>query len=213
MKIVVVSGSAAWERHLLRVLHARHDVALHRTLDAAGDDADTPGALTLVHAGYIRQKPGILAAHGFADAARRRIGVAADAPTLDELFAMTRHGALAYFNSFMADVHYAQLISLLGQGQRWYPPALLAQALELASQRLETTASAELLSPLTPREREIALDVARGMSNSEVASLRRIAESSVKTHLTRIFKKLQVRSRTELAVACNRSEDMALGEA
>ncbi len=54
---------------------------------------------------------------------------------------------------------------------------------------------------LTRRQREIALLVARGASNGEVARALSISESTVKTHLMRIYEKLNVRSRTQLAVA------------
>jgi DNA-binding CsgD family transcriptional regulator len=54
---------------------------------------------------------------------------------------------------------------------------------------------------LTRRQREIALLVARGASNGEVARALTISESTVKTHLLHIYEKLNVRSRTQLAAA------------
>jgi DNA-binding CsgD family transcriptional regulator len=54
---------------------------------------------------------------------------------------------------------------------------------------------------LTRRQREIALLVARGASNGEVARALTISESTVKTHLLHIYEKLSVRSRTQLAAA------------
>jgi DNA-binding CsgD family transcriptional regulator len=52
---------------------------------------------------------------------------------------------------------------------------------------------------LTEAERRIAARVAEGMSNREVAAALFITEHSVETALTRIYRKLGVRSRTELA--------------
>ena len=52
---------------------------------------------------------------------------------------------------------------------------------------------------LTESERRIAALVAEGRSNREVAAALFLAEHSVETALSRIYRKLGVRSRTELA--------------
>jgi DNA-binding NarL/FixJ family response regulator len=52
---------------------------------------------------------------------------------------------------------------------------------------------------LTDREQEIADLVAQGRSNKEVARALFLSEKTVEHHLSRIYAKLAVRSRTELA--------------
>jgi ATP/maltotriose-dependent transcriptional regulator MalT len=58
--------------------------------------------------------------------------------------------------------------------------------------RLRTPAQEQL----TPREAEVLAVVARGLSNAEVGQTLSIGESTVKTHLLRIFAKLGVDDRT-----------------
>ncbi|WP_028279634.1 response regulator transcription factor [Arthrobacter sp. H5] len=53
---------------------------------------------------------------------------------------------------------------------------------------------------LSPREREVLQCVAGGMSNPEIATRLFIAETTVKTHLLRIFAKLDVDDRTRAVV-------------
>jgi DNA-binding CsgD family transcriptional regulator len=53
---------------------------------------------------------------------------------------------------------------------------------------------------LTTREAEVARLVAAGASNAEVAWKLGVSEATVKAHLTKVFAKLEVRSRTQLAV-------------
>jgi DNA-binding CsgD family transcriptional regulator len=51
---------------------------------------------------------------------------------------------------------------------------------------------------LTPREAQIAAQVAQGQSNREVAAALYVTPKTVEFHLTRIYRKLDVRSRSEL---------------
>jgi DNA-binding NarL/FixJ family response regulator len=52
---------------------------------------------------------------------------------------------------------------------------------------------------LTPTERRVAELVAEGLSNKEVAAALFVTVSSVERHLTRIYEKLGIASRVELA--------------
>lgn len=54
---------------------------------------------------------------------------------------------------------------------------------------------------LTPRESAIADLVAKGMTNKEIAEQLVVSVRTVDFHLRNVFRKLSVRSRTELAVA------------
>jgi DNA-binding CsgD family transcriptional regulator len=52
---------------------------------------------------------------------------------------------------------------------------------------------------LTPQEEQIARMVAEGKTNREVGSTLFISPKTVEAHLSRVFRKLEVRSRLELA--------------
>ncbi|MCH8282968.1 MAG: helix-turn-helix transcriptional regulator, partial [Chloroflexi bacterium] len=63
------------------------------------------------------------------------------------------------------------------------------------------------LTILTERERAVALAVAEGRSNKEVARLLDITERTVKAHLGAAFRKLGVRDRMQLVLKLSRQDE------
>ncbi|MEU0096546.1 response regulator transcription factor [Kribbella sp. NPDC006257] len=61
-------------------------------------------------------------------------------------------------------------------------------------------AAVTTLSVLTGRERDVALAVAQGKSNAEIADELDLGLATVKTHLTRALRKLDLNSRVQLAI-------------
>lgn len=59
---------------------------------------------------------------------------------------------------------------------------------------------ATALAQLSPREREVLQQVARGASNKEIARKLELAESTVKIHMQHILRKLNLQSRVQAAV-------------
>jgi DNA-binding CsgD family transcriptional regulator len=59
---------------------------------------------------------------------------------------------------------------------------------------------------LTPREADVARLVGEGATNAAIASALGMSEATVKTHLTKVYTKLRIRSRTQLAVLLRRSD-------
>ena len=64
---------------------------------------------------------------------------------------------------------------------------------------MEPRSSARLTSSRSTRERTIAELVAEGRSNKQVAAELYLSEGTIENTLTRVYAKLGVRSRTELA--------------
>ncbi|WP_295643707.1 response regulator transcription factor [uncultured Corynebacterium sp.] len=61
--------------------------------------------------------------------------------------------------------------------------------------------AARRLDVLSPREKELALLIAQGMGNAEIAEKLYISIPTVKTHVARILEKLQVSNRVQIAIA------------
>ncbi len=70
----------------------------------------------------------------------------------------------------------------------------------VSATELATRPRASGLDELTPRELDVLLLIAKGMSNSEIARHLVLGESTVKTHVARILMKLNVRDRVQAVV-------------
>jgi DNA-binding NarL/FixJ family response regulator len=63
-----------------------------------------------------------------------------------------------------------------------------------------STRAQERLSCLTGRERDVALAVGRGLSNAEIAGELFLSVPTVKAHVSRLFEKLDVTNRVQIAI-------------
>lgn len=128
------------------------------------------------------------------------IAIAEELPDLGKMLRYTNLGVNGYCNAYMAKPHYDQLVLMLKEGHSWFPPALLTQALAVAHSSVRPEESDEQLLELTSRQKQIALSIAEGKSNKTVAEECGISESTVKSHLTQIFNKLNVSDRVGLVI-------------
>ncbi|WP_020546613.1 response regulator transcription factor [Nonomuraea coxensis] len=119
---------------------------------------------------------------------------------LDEYaFAAIKAGAAGFL---LKDVPPDDLVSAIRHvhaGDSVVAPTTLRRMLDRFAAQLpsaEPVAAAEL----TPREREVLLSVARGLSNAEIAARLEVAEATVKTHLGRVLAKLGLRDRAQVVV-------------
>ena len=76
-------------------------------------------------------------------------------------------------------------------------PAVLARFADLPTPKADL---ATKLDELTPREREVMLLLARGLSNAEIAGQLVVSEGTVKTHVARVLMKLGLRDRIQAVI-------------
>lgn len=93
----------------------------------------------------------------------------------------------------------AAAISSLAAGETWLPAPLVRELVDhYRWNTIDRSAPAPAAEILSDRERGVVHLVAMGLSNSEVAARLGLAESTIKTHVSRILRKLQLRDRTQL---------------
>ncbi|MFI7445554.1 response regulator [Nonomuraea indica] len=119
---------------------------------------------------------------------------------LDEYaFAAVKAGASGFL---LKDVPPADLVSAIRTvhaGDAVVAPRTLRRMLDRFAAHLPTE-DLPGVAELTPREREVLVMVARGLSNLEIAAGLEVAEGTVKTHLGRVLAKLGLRDRAQAVV-------------
>jgi DNA-binding NarL/FixJ family response regulator len=92
-------------------------------------------------------------------------------------------------------------VAAVAAGQALLDPAVTGRVLERFRAAGDTTPAApEPIEELTAREREVLELMGRGLSNGEIAATLVIAEVTVKSHIGRIFTKLDLRDRAAAIV-------------
>jgi len=93
-----------------------------------------------------------------------------------------------------------QAVRAAADGEALIAPSVTVRLLSEFA-RLETRAApAQPVDALTPREEEVLVAVARGLTNGEIADALHISLSTVKSHLAALMAKLGVRNRVEIAL-------------
>ncbi|WP_405491360.1 response regulator [Nocardia sp. NBC_00511] len=91
-------------------------------------------------------------------------------------------------------------VRVVAAGDALLAPTVTRRLIADVTRRRARRAPAPQLSVLTPREREVLELVARGMSNAEIAESLFVAEQTVKTHVSKVFTKLNLRDRAQAVV-------------
>ena len=93
-----------------------------------------------------------------------------------------------------------QAIHAAANGDALIAPNVTARLLEKFAQIGAGTEPVQPKWPLTDREEEVLVTVARGLTNAEIAETLHISLSTVKAHLSSLMTKLEARNRVELAI-------------
>jgi len=121
------------------------------------------------------------------------------APEVYHASMLLKEGINGYENTFIAKKNLLKMIECTKNKQKWLFSDLvyfiINQYTDNDSQR-----KLDFMSDLTEKEKEIALMIADGLSNKEIATKMKIALSTVKGHIHHIFEKVGISDRVSLAL-------------
>ncbi|HEY0001446.1 MAG TPA: response regulator transcription factor [Actinoplanes sp.] len=117
------------------------------------------------------------------------------------VYAALTAGASGFLLKDVSPDHLVHAVRLVRDGDALLAPSITRRLVERFA-RADPAAGAlhRDLAGLTPREREVLTLLAGGLSNTELAAALHLSEATVKTHITRILTKLQLRDRVQAVV-------------
>jgi len=119
-----------------------------------------------------------------------------DAP--EDVIAMIRAGCRGYVTKSISPEELADAIRRVDSGDAVFSPSLAGFVLEAFSKAVPVEDDPDL-DQLTPREKEVLRQIARGYQYKQVARRLDISTKTVETHVSAVLRKLQLSNRHELA--------------
>jgi DNA-binding NarL/FixJ family response regulator len=120
---------------------------------------------------------------------------------LDEyVYAAVGAGASGFL---LKDAPREQLVTavrIVARGEALLAPAITQRLIERFVSRPSPVEAAPAVADLSAREVDVLRLVARGLSNAEIAAELFVGEATVKTHVARILRKLDLRDRVQVVV-------------
>jgi DNA-binding NarL/FixJ family response regulator len=118
----------------------------------------------------------------------------------ETVFEAIRAGATGYILKDITPENLVRAIHAIMKGQTMVHPRIARRVLDRLSLLAQDEEGSRLYGDgLTEREVEILVEVAKGATNKEIARKLFISESTVKSRLRNIFRKISVRDRAEAA--------------
>jgi len=109
-------------------------------------------------------------------------------------------GARGFLLKDAGPVLLTEAVRAAANGEALIAPNITVRLLAAFADLRTVQPTAQPVEPLTPREEEVLLTVARGLTNAEIADELFISLSTVKTHLASLMGKLGARNRVEIAM-------------
>jgi DNA-binding NarL/FixJ family response regulator len=120
----------------------------------------------------------------------------------DVVYEALRAGASGFLLKDAPEERLTTAIRVVADGGSLFAPSVTRRLIEEFARRTATVDAAALagLEGLTSRESEVLVQVARGLSNAEIAAALFVSENTVKTHIARVLMKLGLRDRVQAVV-------------
>lgn len=125
---------------------------------------------------------------------------------VEYVLTMLEEGATSYLPKTVGLNELLEAIRKTHRGESVLPPSVASIVVRHLSGQLEKEDK-----PLTPREVDVLSLVAQGLTNKHIAEQLHLSPRTIEAHLTHIYKKLGVNSRTEAAMLAQRKGWISIG--
>ncbi|MFE9080903.1 response regulator [Bacillus mobilis] len=112
-------------------------------------------------------------------------------------------GADGYLLKDSSSEQVVAAIRMLYRGDSVIHPRMTKKLITYHQQKMKVESNE---NELTEREKEILFELVKGLSNKEIAEVLYISDKTVKIHINKIFKKLNVKSRSQAVIYAVRNQ-------
>lgn len=158
------------------------------SLDLVILDLNMPGMNGLDGVGVMREK-----------APDVPVAILTGSMAREDVLAADQAGAAGYLLKTMSGKALVNALRLILSGGKYLPPEILTAAPAPEPEDKATSVGSGPMALLTDRERQVLALLAEGNTNKEIARELDLQEITVKIHLKKIFRKLNVSNRTKAA--------------
>ncbi len=136
---------------------------------------------------------------------KAKIVVLANVPVQAEAMYVLQLGVSGYTHAYIDPAVLKEIKTVISHGGLWIGQDILQRLIEVTVTMTGSGAGhvEAMLNKLTAREKDVALEAAKGLSNKEIARVLDITERTVKAHLAAAFSKIGAKDRLQLALMLN----------
>jgi DNA-binding NarL/FixJ family response regulator len=207
---VIVADSQAIFRAGLRKIFALEDdirvVGQAETFPQAIAAAKKFAAEILILEAALAERPAEAVQEITKEAPGLRLVVITETPDQEVTLDLFRRGAHAIVSREVDSELFVECLRKVAEGEPWLEPHAVKWVLEAYRTHGARPQSARTKVQLTPKEALIVSCVTQGMKNKEIAARVGTTEQVVKNYLRKVYDKLGVADRLELALYCLNSK-------
>lgn len=209
IRVIVADSQAIFRAGLRKIFAVEDDIRVvgqAETLDQAVTAAKKFSAEILIFEAALAEDPGQAVQEIFKQAPGLRIVVVTETPNQELTLDLFRRGAHSVVSREIDSEQFVDCLRTAAKGEPWLEAHAVKWVLEAYRTQGMRPQGARPKAQLTPKEALIVSCVTQGMKNKEIAARVGTTEQVVKNYLRKVYDKLGVADRLELALYCLNSK-------
>ncbi len=212
VRVLIVDDDPLVRAGLTMILDGAARIAV---VGVAGDGDEVPAAVDAHRPDVVLMDLRMARVDGIAATGRLRarrsppeVVVLTTFDTDDNVLRALRAGASGFLLKDTPPEQIVDAVLRVAAGDPILSPRITRRLIERATYDAGTRERARAaLAALSPRERDVVLAVARGLSNAEIGTELYLTVATVKAHISRILTKLELGNRTQIALLVQDAEE------
>ena len=205
IRVIVADSQAIFRAGLRKIFAVEDDIRVvgqAETLEQAVAAAKKFSAEILIFEAALAERPGDAVQDIVKQAAGLRVVVVTEMPDQELTLELLRRGAYAIVSREIDSELFVDCLRKVATGEAWLEPHAMKWVLDAYRTQGTRPQTSRTKVQLTPKEALIVSCVTQGMKNKEIATRVGTTEQVVKNYLRKVYDKLGVADRLELALYC-----------